>query len=92
MPVYLCQVGEGEEEPWKYGIPVFPHPIPMEDDSNDVVLVKDEETLRKVMHAQVVLVDDVCIAHGRYWLRLRWPGNRGGFAGYIGMGSVGTFV
>lgn len=45
--------------------------------------------IRKVMHAQVVLVDDVCVGYGRYWVRLRWPGSKGGFAGYIAMQKVG---
>lgn len=44
--------------------------------------------IRRVRHAEIVLVDDVCIAFGRYWLRLRWPGQREGFAGYIAMGVV----
>jgi len=44
--------------------------------------------IRRVRHAEIVLVDDVCIAFDRYWLRLRWPGNRGGFAGYIAMGKI----
>lgn len=44
--------------------------------------------IRRVRHSEVVLVDDVCIAFDRYWLRLRWPGSRGGFAGYIALGKV----
>lgn len=44
--------------------------------------------IRRVRHAEIVLVDDVCVAFGRYWLRLRWPGQRAGFAGYIAMGMV----
>jgi hypothetical protein len=44
--------------------------------------------IRRVRHAEVVLVDDVCVAYGRYWLRLRWPGHKGGFAGYIAMARV----
>lgn len=44
--------------------------------------------IRRVRHAEVVLVDDVCIAFDRYWLRLRWPGRKGGFAGYIALGKV----
>ena len=44
--------------------------------------------IRRVRHAEIVLVDDICIAFGRYWLRLRWPGQREGFAGYIAMGVV----
>lgn len=44
--------------------------------------------IRRVRHAEVVLVDDVCVAFDRYWLRLRWPGRKGGFAGYIALGKV----
>jgi hypothetical protein len=44
--------------------------------------------IRRIRHAEVVLVDDVCIAFGRYWLRLRWPGHKGGFAGYVALGKV----
>ena len=45
-------------------------------------------TVRRIRHAEVVLVDDVCIAFGRHWLRLRWPGRKGGFAGYVALGKV----
>ena len=45
--------------------------------------------IRRVRHSEVVLVDDVCVAFDRYWLRLRWPGRKGGFAGYIALGKVG---
>jgi hypothetical protein len=41
--------------------------------------------IRRLRHSEVILVDDVCIAYGRYWLRLRWPGHRGGFAGYVAL-------
>jgi hypothetical protein len=44
--------------------------------------------IRRIRHAEIVLVDDVSIAYGRYWLRLRWPGHTGGFAGYIAMAKV----
>mmetsp|Transcript_7706 Transcript_7706/g.11017 ORF Transcript_7706/g.11017 Transcript_7706/m.11017 type:complete len:784 (+) Transcript_7706:258-2609(+) len=46
--------------------------------------------IRRVRHAEVVLVDDVCVSFGRYWLRLRWPGPKGGFAGYIALGQIGS--
>lgn len=46
------------------------------------------QVVRRVRHAELLLVDDVCIAYDRFWLRLRWPGRRGGFAGYIAMGLV----
>lgn len=44
--------------------------------------------VRRIRHAEVVLVDDVCIAYDRHWLRLRWPGRKGGFAGYVALGKV----
>ena len=44
--------------------------------------------VRRVRHSEVVLSDEVSVAHGRYWLRLRWPGSRGGVAGYIALGTV----
>ena len=44
--------------------------------------------IRRVRHSEVVLADDICVAHHRYWLRLRWPGKKGGFAGYIALGKV----
>eukprot|EP00560_Eucampia_antarctica_P008509 CAMPEP_0197827302 /NCGR_PEP_ID=MMETSP1437-20131217/4110_1 /TAXON_ID=49252 ORGANISM="Eucampia antarctica, Strain CCMP1452" /NCGR_SAMPLE_ID=MMETSP1437 /ASSEMBLY_ACC=CAM_ASM_001096 /LENGTH=740 /DNA_ID=CAMNT_0043428097 /DNA_START=36 /DNA_END=2258 /DNA_ORIENTATION=- len=44
--------------------------------------------IRRVRHSEVVLVDEVSIAHDRYWLRLRWPGPRGGLAGFIALGCV----
>ena len=38
----------------------------------------------RVRHAEVFLVDDICVAHVRYWLGgLLWPGKWGGYAGYI---------
>jgi hypothetical protein len=39
--------------------------------------------IRRLRHAEIIIVDDVCLLYSRYWLRLRWPGRRGGFAGYI---------
>lgn len=44
--------------------------------------------VRRVRHAEVVLADEVSASYGRYWLRLRWPGPRGGVAGYIALGVV----
>jgi len=44
--------------------------------------------IRRVRHAELILVDEVCVQYGRYWLRLRWPGPQGGFAGYIALGRV----
>ena len=39
-------------------------------------------------HSEIVLVDEVSIHYGNYWLRLRWPGKRGGVAGYVALGPV----
>ena len=39
--------------------------------------------IRRIRHSEVVLVDDVVYQHNNYWLRLRWPGTKGGFAGYV---------
>lgn len=44
--------------------------------------------IRRIRHSEVVLVDDVCMSYGRHWLRLRWPGHKGGFSGYIALGKV----
>jgi hypothetical protein len=43
--------------------------------------------IRRVRHSEVVLVDEVSLYYGKYWLRLRWPGSRGGVAGYIVLGD-----
>lgn len=39
--------------------------------------------IRRIRHSEVVLVDDVVYMYSNYWLRLCWPGSKGGFAGYI---------
>mmetsp|Transcript_9809 Transcript_9809/g.14602 ORF Transcript_9809/g.14602 Transcript_9809/m.14602 type:complete len:956 (-) Transcript_9809:81-2948(-) len=44
--------------------------------------------IRRVKHAEVVLVDEVSVHYGNFWLRLRWPGKRGGVAGYIALGGT----
>jgi len=44
--------------------------------------------LRRVRHSEVLLVDNVHVQYGRYWLRLRWPGPEGGFAGYMTPGAA----
>jgi len=143
MPVYLCQSGLQQGQPWRFGIQVYAAPFPIEESatsSNVATSPANNETapnprasggrdlvvatwmpgnsrtnneggsteqnqqqssastrssallvghaIRRVRHAEIVLVDDVCIAHDRYWLRLRWPGHKGGFAGYIAMGLV----
>jgi hypothetical protein len=86
MPVYLCQSGAGETEPWRYGIQVYGAPFFYV--TTTTTTAQHPPPIRRIRHAEIVLVDDVCIAHERYWLRLRWPGHKGGFAGYIAMGLV----
>jgi hypothetical protein len=57
----------------------------------NIQLSRESQTgieIRRIRHAEVVLVDDVCVAFGRHWLRLRWPGHKGGFAGYVALGKV----
>ncbi|KAL7465456.1 hypothetical protein ACHAXS_005787 [Conticribra weissflogii] len=44
--------------------------------------------VRRVRHAEVVLVDQVLVAFRRHWLRLRWPGEHGGFGGFVALGEV----
>lgn len=46
---------------------------------------EDEQVnaIRRIRHGEVVLVDDVVSAYDNFWLRLRWPGSKGGFAGYV---------
>lgn len=111
MPVYLCQSGAGEAEPWRFGIQVYSAPFDVNDASpqpgqgggRDLVVaswtpgqpetasehrVAPGHPIRRIRHAETVLVDDVCISHGRYWLRLRWPGHKGGFSGYVAMQKV----
>jgi hypothetical protein len=127
MPVYLCQPGAGQPEPYRHGIQVYAAPCRIDSkdgtagggrdlvvanwmpdntandvNNNDLAAVAAaaaatttatsltgaQQSIRRVRHAEVVLVDDVCIAHDRYWLRLRWPGHKAGFAGYIAMGMV----
>jgi len=43
--------------------------------------------MRRVRHAEVVLVDRVSFRYQCYWLRLKWPGPQGGCAGYIALGE-----
>lgn len=44
--------------------------------------------VRRVRHAEVVLVDRCVVAYGRTWLRLRWPGEHGGFGGFVALSKV----
>jgi hypothetical protein len=62
--------------------------LPVYGSSNTTTNSSSSLPIRRVRHAEIVLVDDVCVYAARYWLRLRWPGRKGGFAGYIAMGLV----
>ena len=64
------------------------HTTPSAWDINAVLAAGRREPIRRVKHAEIVLVDEVNVYHGNYWLRLRWPGKRGGVAGYIPLGGV----
>lgn len=43
----------------------------------------ESKAIRRIRHSEVVLVDDVVLVYQNYWLKLRWPGSNGGFAGYV---------
>lgn len=105
MPIYLCQAGTGQSDPWRFGIHVYAKPFSIEEtldldegpeNARDRAVASDEpvhtgaagHAIRRVRHAEICIVDDVCIAYQRYWLKLRWPGSKGGFAGYIAMQCV----
>lgn len=87
MPVYLCKPGWNAEEPWRHGVQVYASPFPMTDEDETP---KGGVIIRRVRHSEVVLVDQVIIMYNRYWLRLQWPGSRGGMAGYIALGTIRT--
>jgi hypothetical protein len=90
MPVYFCCPGRNAPEPWNHGIQVYAAPLELRSTEAAVdVDAEGDAPIRRIRHAEIVLIDDVCIAFGRHWLRVRWPGNhRAGhlhFAGYIAM-------
>jgi hypothetical protein len=86
MPVYLCKPGCLASEPWRHGIQVYALPFDIEAHKNEASNkpLPKPILIRRIRHAEVVLVDDVCHVAGNYWLRLQWPGN-GKFAGYIAL-------
>lgn len=51
-------------------------------------LLPAPNTVRRVRHAEVVLADQALLAYGRYWLRIRWPGEHGGFGGFVALGRA----
>lgn len=78
MPLYLCQPGRDRPEPWRHGASVYARPTASHHAVGTMII-------RKLRNGEIVLVDDVCKCadDGRHWLRLRWPGRKGGFAGYL---------
>ena len=87
MPVYLCRPGgEGEVEPWKHVVQVYAEPY--EEESEAPVRESNSGlTIRRVRHAEVLLVDAVFIKYDRYWLRLVFPESHE-YAGCIALGKV----
>jgi hypothetical protein len=55
--------------------------------------IQKQQSIRRIRHSEIIIVDDVCIAYNLYWLRIRWPGKNSTctstgtnhFAGYIAM-------
>lgn len=48
--------------------------------------------VRRIRHAEVVLLDQCLIIYGRTWLRLRWPGKQGGFGGFVALSRIEDMV
>jgi hypothetical protein len=42
----------------------------------------------RIRHSEVVLVDQTLCAYGCTWLRLRWPGEQGGFGGFVALSNI----
>lgn len=78
MPLYLCQSGSGKPQPWRHGVSVYATPCRHGEEEDF-----PSRPLRRLRHGEIILVDDVCVALDQLWLRLRWPGSKGGFAGYL---------
>jgi len=83
MPVYLCKPGTFASEPWRHGIPVYNDPFPLPSEDADGDEDSSRRPIRRIRHSEVILVDDVVMAHDQYWLKLRWPGTAQKFAGFI---------
>mmetsp|Transcript_21288 Transcript_21288/g.46197 ORF Transcript_21288/g.46197 Transcript_21288/m.46197 type:complete len:930 (+) Transcript_21288:77-2866(+) len=54
----------------------------------EMPMVVRPNPVRRVRHAEVVLVDQCLVAYGWMWVRLRWPGEQGGFVGFVALGLV----
>ena len=90
MPIYLCKPGYHSSEPWKHVIQVYSSPFPKkeeeEEESENAILVLDGEegdVVRRVRHAEIVLVDAIFTKYNRFWLRLVFPGASNQYAGCI---------
>ena len=101
MPVYLCRPGINKPDSWRHGMEVWLSPHGSHEDQDDDDNSMDARPVpniakgsvagyivRRIRHAEVVLADEVSEQYGRYWLRLRWPGPNGGFAGYVDAGPA----
>ena len=52
---------------------VVMHPSP--DDTTFAAAAVVPSPIRRIRHSEMVIIDDVCLAYHRYWLRIRWPGH-----------------
>lgn len=66
-----------------------PAPAPRNTETRTNV-IPEAIPIRRVRHSEVVLVDEVSVHFNKYWLRLLWPGSRGGVAGYIVLGGTNS--
>jgi hypothetical protein len=67
-----------------------PHTIEAERDSagaEATVVMPKPSSIRRARHAEILLADRAITSHGRTWVRLRWPGELGGFGGFVAMDS-----
>ena len=59
---------------------VVMHPSPEEDTTTTTfaaaaAVAVVPSPIRRIRHSEMVIIDDVCLAYHRYWLRIRWPGH-----------------
>ena len=58
---------------------VVMHPSPEDDTTTTfaatTAVVAVPSPIRRIRHSEMVIIDDVCLAYHRYWLRIRWPGH-----------------
>lgn len=103
MPIYLCKPGYDSVEPWKHFVKVYPFPIGMskkkdvnredeeEEEEGGTLILKEEEdeveAIRRIRHAEIVVVDGIFQKYDRYWLRVVFPGTVSHYAGCIPLPS-----